>query len=80
MLRFHDHPLTLLAVFMTDPKSVAPAEVTIGLSLICVIAVAVALVTALRRNQPMYGREAPRGSLQESLVGNHHIERIRKAS
>jgi hypothetical protein len=51
MLLLQKHSLTILAVVITTPKSIVPDVVTIGLSLVCVTAIAVTLVEAFRRNK-----------------------------
>ena len=37
---------TVLAVFITEPNSLLPMQVTVGLSVVCVVAVAFALLRA----------------------------------
>jgi hypothetical protein len=51
MLQLQESAITIFAVVITTPKSLLPAEITIGLSLISAIAVSVALVAALRRDK-----------------------------
>jgi hypothetical protein len=50
MLQFGASTLTIFAVFITTPKSLLPSAVMIGLTAICVIAIAVALVGAFKRD------------------------------
>jgi hypothetical protein len=78
MLLLQKHSLTILAVVITTPKSVVPDVVTIGLAVISVIAIAVTLVEAFRRNNVPLQRETSRESFEESGNSNTHPERMRK--
>jgi hypothetical protein len=51
MLQLQESAITIFAVVITTPKSLLPAEITIGLSVVSAITVAIALVAALRRDK-----------------------------
>jgi hypothetical protein len=51
MLPFQGSTLTVLALWMTAPKSLPSTMMIIGLTVCCVIGVAVALVGEFRRNR-----------------------------